>query len=156
MNPVKKRPSFNKTEQILAGCRKLAAEQGPGQTFNSSEIAEACGVHRHLIELTERRALRRFVLGMRSKFPGVFADIMLGRDLDRLLRRLAGRSGDQILPPARRGKIVKKCSSPISPPVPKPDLSDERVRPLKDLTHGRPGGVRVGSAPTPAYEDKQP
>lgn len=76
-------------QQIVDGCRRLAEQQRPGQTFTPSEIGRACGVHKRAIVFIERQALHNFAKRLHTRCPTVFSEILgEGFDIPRLFAGL--------------------------------------------------------------------
>jgi hypothetical protein len=106
-----------KNDQIVSGCRKLAAAQAPGQCFTVSEIGRACGVCDRSITFIERRARYNFLKRLAALCPEVVdeLDLFKGRPLKEIFLVVKAdpyRTGNPPVRPKTASKSKTKSEAP--------------------------------------------
>jgi hypothetical protein len=103
-----------KTEQILAGLRRLNAQQLQGQCFSPAEIGRACGCHERSVVATERRAVYKLAKRLQEKFPGMLEEAHGAKSLKEIIAGLiadpwkTGRPSHVTLRKARREPVSER------------------------------------------------
>jgi hypothetical protein len=103
-----------KTEQILAGLRRLNEQQLPGQCFSPAEIGRACSCHERSVVATERRAVYKLAKRLQEKFPGMLEEAHGAKSLKEIIAGLiadpwkTGRPSHVTLRKARREPVSER------------------------------------------------
>ncbi len=104
-----------KNDQIVAGCRSLAARQKPGQCFTPSEIGRACGVSDRAITFIERKAMYNFAKRFHGLDGKTLTELFQNRPMTEVFGDLKKNTGNTGRPAKRIAQVKKKTPKPSVP-----------------------------------------
>lgn len=137
--------SAQKSEQILAGLRRLSRSRLPGQTFTPLQIARECGCRDRSIVFLERKAQRNLARRLQALCPDLLEAVFQGRPITELLGRVQKdpyRSGRAFVRPKAEVKVSKirevplhQLISEVAPVRPERNFNRRRAAESCELAH---------------------